>query len=212
MSLWSLMCWYWYWWIYQLSVKEQYKHFCQTQFNKWHFTLLHVLIPNESSLGISYKTFKKTRLSWRTLTRTNSDNMPIHKTTIWSLPNHRKLIFFHDHMPIIILIIITAVLYMIITLIWYKHSRWFILEGQLIKTTWKIVPAVILGFIAIPSLWLLYLIDEIYNPAFTLKAVGHQWYWSYECSDFTKLEFNSDIIPQEEQKAKTFQLLNKYNP
>jgi len=74
------------------------------------------------------------------------------------------------------------------------------------------VPAVILVFIAIPSLWLLYLIDEIHNPALTLKAEGHQWYWSYECSDFTKLEFDSDIILQEEQKTRAFKLLNKYIP
>jgi heme/copper-type cytochrome/quinol oxidase subunit 2 len=149
---------------------------------------------------IHTKHLKQTIPLWRTFIRSNSDNMPVRKTTILSLPNH-ETIFFHDHMPVNILIIITVVLYMIITLIWNKHTRWFIL-GQLIKTTRKIVPAVILIFIAIPSLWLLYLIDEIHISAFTLKAVGHQRYWSYECSDFTKLEFDSDIIPQEEQKNK----------
>jgi len=75
-----------------------------------------------------------------------------------------------------------------------QHRRCFIIE-----TIWTIAPAFILVFIAIPSLWLLYLIDEIHNPVITLKTVGHQWYWNYEYSDFTKLEFDSYIVQQEDQ-------------
>lgn len=126
-------------------------------------------------------------------------------------PIIEQLIFFHDHTLIIILIIITTVIYIITTLLWNKYTRRFILEGQLIETTWTIAPAIILVFIAIPSLRLLYLIDEIHNPAITLKAVGHQWYWRYEYSDFTKLEFDSYIIPQEENQARTFRLLDTDN-
>ena len=52
-------------------------------------------------------------------------------------------------------------------------------------------------FIAFPSLKLLYLIDETMEPSITVKAVGHQWYWSYEYSDYTDvdLEFDSYMIP-----------------
>ncbi|KAK1548363.1 hypothetical protein Q3G72_011703 [Acer saccharum] len=37
----------------------------------------------------------------------------------------------------------------------------------------------------------------------TVKAVGHQWYWSYEYSDFVNddgesIEFDSYMIPQED--------------
>jgi hypothetical protein len=66
-------------------------------------------------------------------------------------------------------------------------------------------------FIAIPSLRLLYLIDEIHNPVIALKAVGHQWYWSYEYSYFTKLEFDSYIVQQEDQQINTFRLLDTDN-
>jgi len=76
---------------------------------------------------------------------------------------------------------------------------------------WTIAPAIILVFIAIPSLRLLYLIDEIHNPVITLKTVGRQWYWSYEYSDFTKLEFDSYIVQQEEQLTNTFRLLDTDN-
>ncbi|KAJ9577216.1 hypothetical protein L9F63_006190, partial [Diploptera punctata] len=53
---------------------------------------------------------------------------------------------------------------MIILIINYFNNR-FLLEGQLIEVAWKIAPAIILIFIAIPSLRLLYLIDEINRPA-----------------------------------------------
>nr|YP_009250703.1 cytochrome c oxidase subunit II [Heterotermes vagus]AMX23032.1 cytochrome c oxidase subunit 2 [Heterotermes vagus] len=126
-------------------------------------------------------------------------------------PIMEQLVFFHDHVLMIMLMITTTVSYMMITLIRNKQTSRFMLEGQMIETTWTIAPAIILVFIAMPSLRLLYLMDEIHNPALTLKAVGHQWYWSYEYSDFTKLEFDSYMIPQEEQQTSTFRLLDTDN-
>lgn len=35
-----------------------------------------------------------------------------------------------------------------------------------------------------PSLQALYLLDEISLPSITIKAIGHQWYWSYEYPEF----------------------------
>jgi len=126
-------------------------------------------------------------------------------------PVIEQLIFFHDHALIIILIIITAVFYTIIRIVQNKQTRRFILEGQIIENVWTIAPAIILVFIAIPSLHLLYLIDEIHNPVITLKTVGHQWYWSYEYSDFTKLEFDSYIVQQDDHQIDTFRLLDTDN-
>nr|YP_009250625.1 cytochrome c oxidase subunit II [Heterotermes nr. tenuis COL.4PUERTO]AMX22954.1 cytochrome c oxidase subunit 2 [Heterotermes nr. tenuis COL.4PUERTO] len=126
-------------------------------------------------------------------------------------PIMEQLVFFHDHVLMIMLMITATVSYMMITLIRNKQTSRFMLEGQMIETTWTIAPAIILVFIAMPSLRLLYLMDEIHNPALTLKAVGHQWYWSYEYSDFTKLEFDSYMTPQEEQQSSTFRLLDTDN-
>lgn len=58
-------------------------------------------------------------------------------------------------------------------------------------------------FVAVPSFALLYSMDEILDPAVTLKVVGHQWYWSYEYSDYTSSEgesinFDSYMIPEED--------------
>nr|YP_006504015.1 cytochrome c oxidase subunit II [Macrognathotermes errator]AFM92515.1 cytochrome c oxidase subunit II [Macrognathotermes errator] len=126
-------------------------------------------------------------------------------------PVMEQLIYFHDHALMIMLMIITAVFYTMIMIIQNKQTGRYILEGQMIETLWTIAPAIILVFIAIPSLRLLYLMDEIHNPVMTLKAVGHQWYWSYEYSDFTKLEFDSYMIQQEDQQADTFRLLDTDN-
>lgn len=38
-----------------------------------------------------------------------------------------------------------------------------------------------------PSLSLLYLLDEVGFPSSTSKVLGHQWYWSYEQSDLCPL-------------------------
>nr|AQP28042.1 cytochrome c oxidase subunit 2 [Trinervitermes sp. A TB-2017] len=126
-------------------------------------------------------------------------------------PVMEQLIFFHDHALMIMLMILTAVLYTMISIIQNKQTSRFILEGQMIETLWTIAPAIILVFIAIPSLRLLYLMDEIHNPVMTLKTVGHQWYWSYEYSDFTKLEFDSYMVQQEDQPTNGFRLLDTDN-
>nr|YP_009350613.1 cytochrome c oxidase subunit II [Labritermes buttelreepeni]AQP27463.1 cytochrome c oxidase subunit 2 [Labritermes buttelreepeni] len=126
-------------------------------------------------------------------------------------PIMEQLIFFHDHALMIMLMIITAVLYTMISIIQNKQTSRFILEGQMIETIWTIAPAIILVFIAMPSLRLLYLMDEVHNPVLTLKAVGHQWYWSYEYSDFAKLEFDSYMVQQDDQPMNTFRLLDTDN-
>jgi hypothetical protein len=47
-------------------------------------------------------------------------------------------------------------------------------SSRLHNTTLTLAPAIILVFIAVPSLLPLYLIDEIHNPTLTLKTIGHQ--------------------------------------
>nr|YP_009351575.1 cytochrome c oxidase subunit II [Astalotermes murcus]AQP29999.1 cytochrome c oxidase subunit 2 [Astalotermes murcus] len=126
-------------------------------------------------------------------------------------PIMEQLIYFHDHALMIMLMIITTVFYTMISIIQNKQTSRFILEGQMIETLWTIAPAIILVFIAMPSLRLLYLMDEIHNPVLTLKTVGHQWYWSYEYSDFTKLEFDSYMVQQEDLQTNTFRLLDTDN-
>lgn len=85
------------------------------------------------------------------------------------------------------------------------------LEGQTIEIIWTILPALTLIFIAIPSLRLIYIIDEINNPSISVKSIGHQWYWSYEYSDFKNIEFDSYIIPTNEINNFNFRLIDVDN-
>lgn len=87
----------------------------------------------------------------------------------------------------------------------------FLLNGQTIEIIWTIIPAIVLIFVAIPSLRLLYLLDEIRAPIVTLKTIGHQWYWRYEYSDFNNIEFDSYIIPVNEINSFNFRLLDVDN-
>lgn len=87
----------------------------------------------------------------------------------------------------------------------------YMLESQPLELFWTIVPRFILIFIGLPSIRLLYLLDEIYKPAITIKTIGHQWYWSYEYSDFINIEFDSYIIPENEINALRFRLLDVDN-
>nr|UGN61760.1 cytochrome c oxidase subunit II [Cryptocercus sp. 1 ZQW-2021c] len=126
-------------------------------------------------------------------------------------PIMEQLIYFHDHTLMIILMILTIVSYMMMAMTYNKYIDRYLLEGQVIEVAWTIAPAIILIFIAVPSLRLLYLMDEINNPTLTLKTIGHQWYWSYEYSDFVKVEFDSYMIPQNELHNYSFRLLDVDN-
>lgn len=76
---------------------------------------------------------------------------------------------------------------------------------------WTIIPMFILIFIAIPSIKILYLTDEIHSNKLSLKAIGHQWYWRYEYSDFPHIEFDSFIIPTNQLINNEFRLLDVDN-
>nr|AVC55932.1 cytochrome c oxidase subunit II [Ips grandicollis] len=126
-------------------------------------------------------------------------------------PVMEQLTFFHDHTLLILIIITILVGQMLISMLFNKFTHRFLLEGQLIEMIWTILPALILIIIALPSLRILYILDELYSPAITVKAIGHQWYWSYEYSDYKKIEFDSYMIPSNEMKNFNFRLLDVDN-
>nr|YP_009504398.1 cytochrome c oxidase subunit II [Macrodorcas seguyi]AWX65988.1 cytochrome c oxidase subunit II [Macrodorcas seguyi]QDH52449.1 cytochrome c oxidase subunit II [Macrodorcas seguyi] len=126
-------------------------------------------------------------------------------------PLMEQLSFFHDHTLMILLMITVLVGYLMSSLFFNKYNYRYLLEGQTIEVIWTILPAVTLIFIALPSLRLLYLLDEINNPLVSMKTIGHQWYWSYEYTDFKNIEFDSYMIPTAELKKSSFRLLDVDN-
>nr|UEE94324.1 cytochrome c oxidase subunit II [Cucujus costatus] len=126
-------------------------------------------------------------------------------------PLMEQLSFFHDHTLLVLVIITILVGQLMFSLFFNKLSHRFLLEGQLIEIIWTILPAITLIFIALPSLRLIYILDEVNNPVITIKTIGHQWYWSYEYSDFKNIEFDSYMIPINEMKSHNFRLLDVDN-
>nr|YP_010045032.1 cytochrome c oxidase subunit II [Polyphylla gracilicornis]QPF96297.1 cytochrome c oxidase subunit 2 [Polyphylla gracilicornis] len=126
-------------------------------------------------------------------------------------PLMEQLTFFHNHALMILFSITIMIGYLMSSLFFNTYNYRFLLEGQLIEIIWTILPAITLIFIALPSLRLLYLLDEINNPLISIKTIGHQWYWSYEYSDFSGFEFDSYMIPNNELNLNTFRLLDVDN-
>jgi cytochrome c oxidase subunit 2 len=94
----------------------------------------------------------------------------------------------------------------------YKYAN----HGTLIELIWTITPALILVAIAFPSFKLLYLMDEVISPSMTIKVVGHQWYWTYQYSDFVNddgdsIEFDSYMVPDADLEEGQLRLLDVDN-
>nr|UPL66039.1 cytochrome c oxidase subunit II [Arbanatus sp.] len=111
-----------------------------------------------------------------------------------------QLMNFHDHTMMMLIIIMTIIAYTLTSMMMNSLTNRYLLHGQLIELIWTAMPAVILVFIALPSLHILYKMDETLNPSLTVKAMGHQWYWSYEYSDFKNIEFDSYMKSELENK------------
>nr|AEV56634.1 cytochrome c oxidase subunit II [Stenopirates sp. NKU01] len=126
-------------------------------------------------------------------------------------PIMENLTFFHDNTMMILIMITMLVMYMMMTLLKNKFINHNLLENQLIEIIWTMLPMIMLIFIALPSLKILYLMDEIKNPNLTIKAMGHQWYWSYEYSDFKNINFDSYMNKNNELYMNEFRLLDVDN-
>ncbi|UAT98637.1 cytochrome oxidase subunit 2 (mitochondrion) [Muscidifurax raptorellus] len=109
-------------------------------------------------------------------------------------PIMESMIMFHDHGMLIIIMIISMILYIIMFMFINTLINRFMLEGQMIEIIWTVIPIFFLVFLAIPSLKILYMTDELNIPNLTMKVIGHQWYWSYEYSDFTMITFDSFML------------------
>ena len=103
---------------------------------------------------------------------------------------------FHNYIMCILIIILISVSWVMIQSFITKDFVRYLVDHPILELIWTIVPALILLFIAFPSLHLLYQMDDIVDPTLTIKSIGNQWYWGYEYGDFQEydLEFQSYLI------------------
>nr|BBD20515.1 cytochrome c oxidase subunit II [Cyrtodactylus tigroides] len=121
-------------------------------------------------------------------------------------PIMEELLHLHDHAMMVVFLY--APLYSTLYPADYTtltHTE--TMNAQMVETVWTILPAVILILIALPSLRILYLMDEISSPHLTIKAIGHQWYWTYEYTDYENMTFDSYMVPTQALSPGTLRLL-----
>jgi cytochrome c oxidase subunit 2 len=132
------------------------------------------------------------------------------------------MIDFHNYIMIFIIAIGIFVVWMLYQVIVFFNEEAHPLSekfthSSLLEIVWTILPALVLLLIAIPSFALLYSLDELIDPVLTLKVVGHQWYWSYEYSDYAtltggeSLNFDSYMVATNDLTSGTFRLLEVDN-
>ena len=109
---------------------------------------------------------------------------------------------FHNYIMMILIAVLIAVTYLMIqSFLGDLYSR-NLTDHPKLELIWTIIPAIILLFIAFPSLHLLYVMDEVIEPSVSIKAIGNQWYWSYEYGDYAdyEIEFQSYMVSTQDLK------------
>nr|YP_009138111.1 cytochrome c oxidase subunit 2 [Lobosphaera incisa]AKF78669.1 cytochrome c oxidase subunit 2 [Lobosphaera incisa] len=136
-------------------------------------------------------------------------------------PVMQGIIDLHHDICFFMLVILVFVLWMLTRTLYHFHEKKNpvpekIIHGTTIEIAWTVAPSLILVLIAIPSFALLYSMDEVVDPAVTIKAIGHQWYWSYEYSDYNQsdeqgIAFDSYMIPEDDLELGQLRLLEVDN-
>ncbi|MGB8366497.1 MAG: cytochrome c oxidase subunit II [Rhizomicrobium sp.] len=122
----------------------------------------------------------------------------------------------------LVLVIITAICVFVLALLIWIMIRYNkranptpskVSHNTLLEVIWTIVPVIILVVIAIPSFRLLYFEAEIPQPDLTIKAIGKQWYWTYEYPQNGDFQFDSlGLSDDAAAKASEPRLLGVDNP
>jgi cytochrome c oxidase subunit 2 len=76
-------------------------------------------------------------------------------------------------------------------------------HNTVLEVAWTVIPVAILVAIAIPSFRLLYFEETIPQPDMTVKAIGKQWFWTYEYPDNGNFTFDALLTPDRRSAPQT---------
>jgi len=93
------------------------------------------------------------------------------------------LLYFHDFVILFVLCILVLVLPLLSSYLFKLPSHRYLRESQFMEFLWTTAPMLMLLVLALPSLQLLYLLDEFGSGGSSSCITSSQWYWSYESSD-----------------------------
>jgi cytochrome c oxidase subunit 2 len=131
---------------------------------------------------------------------------------------HNDIMFF----LVVILVFVSTMFYALVVEFTKPKGKFYYVpmtHHSLLEFVWTLIPALILVAIAIPSFALIYSMDDLISAEFTLKVIGHQWYWSYEYGDLTEdpslpfsesnrsLGFDSYMVAEDDLPLGAFRLL-----
>jgi cytochrome c oxidase subunit 2 len=128
-----------------------------------------------------------------------------------------ELTHFHDRVNVILCFIISSVSRVILSLVHRNLIFLTLIDNHLLERIWIFIPSLFLLKIAIPSLSILYMIDDLVDCSLRVKVNAHQWYWSYELADFypgrvsPSLEFDRYIVQDIDLALTEFRLLETDN-
>ena len=118
-------------------------------------------------------------------------------------PSMERIVDF-NLMVTIIIVIITAFVFGLMAWIVIRYNKKRnptpskTTHNTMLEVAWTVVPVIILLVIAVPSFRLLYFTDRVEEADMTLKAIGHQWYWSYEYPDHGDFTFDALMLEDDE--------------
>lgn len=112
---------------------------------------------------------------------------------------------FHDFL----LILITVISIFVLALLVYVALRFNenanpnpskITHNTTLEVLWTVIPIVILVVIAVPSFRLLFAQYDFPKADLTVKAIGNQWYWTYEYPDHGNMTFDAVLVEDKDLK------------
>lgn len=132
------------------------------------------------------------------------------------------MLHFHNYLMIFLVTITLFVFWMLGQVLTYFTAETNPIpqkftHSNVLEIVWTLIPAFVLLLVAIPSFALLYSLEELIDPVATIKIIGHQWYWSYEYSDYATLEggeslnFDSYMVATNDLTHGAFRLLEVDN-
>jgi cytochrome c oxidase subunit 2 len=109
------------------------------------------------------------------------------------------ILVFNKHLLFLLTVIVLFVAWILFSTVYYftefnnKFNSKFV-HSNVLEIIWTSVPAIILLILSTPSFTLLYAMDEIAEPELSLKILGHQWFWSYEISEFNSCQKDNQSL------------------
>ncbi len=116
-----------------------------------------------------------------------------------------RVVDFHN----MLLVVITLISVFVVLLLLYVMYRFSerrnpspskTTHNTVIEVLWTTIPVIVLVLISIPSFKLLYYADRAEDAEMTIKAIGHQWYWSYEYPDHGDFTFDGIMLTDDERE------------